>query len=88
MQHFINMCNDIKTTSPNSDGLFIVEDIANSGAEEEWKLATDILKQSNIENVYMAVGNHDLYGGSYINQINLFYKYANTDSLYYVKEIN
>lgn len=43
MQHFINMCNDIKTTSPNSDGLFIVEDIANSGAEEELKLATDIL---------------------------------------------
>ena len=88
-KHFVKMCNDIVKISPNSDGLFIVGDIANSGRESEWQKAVELAKTVNgLPQVYYSLGNHDLYFGSYNTQAGYFKKYANTDSVYYEKEIN
>ncbi len=82
------MCNDIVSNS-NSDGVIIVGDIANSGRENEWQEAINIANSVNgMPNIYYSLGNHDLYFGDYNTQVGYFKKYAETDSVYYEKQIN
>ena len=87
-EHYLNMCNDIVNNS-NSDAVVVVGDIANSGREYEWQEAIRISNSvEGMPNIYYSLGNHDLYMGDYNTQVNYFKKYANTDSIYYEKEIN
>ncbi len=87
--HLKSMAEDIVSTCPTSDALIVVGDIANSGQESEWQKNAEILNSvSGIPSTYYAIGNHDLYNGSYKTQIGYFYKYANVQSVYYEKEIS
>lgn len=87
--HLLAMCEDILTVSPNSSGIFVVGDIANSGRRYEWELANSIFNSfENLPNVYYSLGNHDLYGNeSYDTLIRNFYDFARVDSVYYEKII-
>lgn len=87
--HLKLMAEDIVSTCPNSNALIIAGDIANSGQECEWQKNAEILNSvTGLPSIYYSVGNHDLYNGSYKTQIEYFYKYANTQSVYYDMEIN
>ena len=86
--HLKSMAEDIVSVCPGSDALIIVGDIANSGQESEWKKTAEILGGvSGLPSVYYALGNHDLYEGSYKTKIGYFYNYANVQSVYYEKVI-
>ncbi len=86
--HLKSMAEDVVSVCPNSDALIVVGDIANSGQESEWKKNAEILGGvSGLPNVYYALGNHDLYEGSYKTKIGYFYNYANVQSVYYEKVI-
>ena len=86
--HLKSMAEDIVSVCPGSDALIIVGDIANSGHESEWKKTAEILGGvSGLPSVYYALGNHDLYEGSYKTKIGYFYNYANVQSVYYEKVI-
>lgn len=86
--HLLMMARDIVSVCPDSQALIAVGDIANSGRDYEWQKAADILASvSGLPPIYYAIGNHDLYLGSYNTQIGYFYKYAGVRSVYYEKEI-
>ncbi len=89
-EHLKEMLKDFENVNKGeSTNTIVVGDIANSGSEREWEEANSLLTNSNIiNNVYYSLGNHDLYGGSYDNQINYFYKYSKQDSVYYKVEID
>lgn len=94
--HFASLLADIQTRS-NQQGLFIVGDVVDHGNEAEWLRFNELLSEYGLSvgdgNVHLAVGNHDLYNGTthnagdYQTQIDLFKTYANTDSVYYSREI-
>lgn len=87
-EHYLDMCNDI-VANGNSDALIVVGDIANSGRENEWQEAIRLSNSVNgMPNIYYSLGNHDLYLGDYNTQVGYFKKYAETDSVYYEKQIN
>ncbi len=88
-KHFLDMCNDIVKTSPNSQGIFVVGDIANYGRTYEWNQMFNLANSvENLPQLYFSLGNHDLYGSeSYEMQVKTFFKYAQTDCVYYEREI-
>lgn len=87
--HLRSMAEDVVATCPDGDALIVVGDVANSGQESEWIKNADILGGvAGLPSVYYAVGNHDLYNGSYDKQIGYFKMYAKVDSVYYEKEIS
>ncbi len=76
-KQYQKLLSDIVKLSPKSIGLFISGDIANGGALAEWK-AFQSLNESvaGAPNCYVAIGNHDLYNGSYSAKLEQFLKYA------------
>ncbi len=76
-KQYQKLLSDIVKLSPKSIGLFISGDIANSGALAEWK-AFQSLNESvaGAPNCYIAIGNHDLFNGSYSVKLDQFLKYA------------
>ncbi len=71
------MLGDIVSISPDSKGLFIVGDIANTGNKAEWAVFDKLHKSvSGAPAYYLALGNHDLYNGAYDEKIAEFLKYA------------
>lgn len=89
-EHFLSMCRDIAANSPNSSGVFVVGDIANSGRESEWKHTKELISSvGGAPEFYFSLGNHDLYGSeSYSSLLQNFLTYANTDCVYYEKTVN
>lgn len=89
-EHFLKMANDIVANSPNSDGIFVVGDIANSGRKVEWEHTKELMDGvPNLPNMYFSLGNHDLYGSeSFDTLVQNFYDFAKTDKVYYEKTIN
>lgn len=89
-EHLKEMLKDFENVNKGkSTNTIVVGDIANSGSEREWEEANSLITNSSIiNNVYYSLGNHDLYGGSYDNQVNYFYKYSKQDSVYYKVEID
>lgn len=89
-EHLKEMLKDFENVNKGkSTNTIVVGDIANSGSEREWEEANSLLTNSTIiNNVYYSLGNHDLYGGSYDNQVNYFFKYSKQDSVYYKVEID
>ena len=62
-RNFAKALEDVKTVSgENSDGVFIVGDVTESGREEEWELVDGLVQSAGMENsVYYMLGNHDYY---------------------------
>ncbi len=89
-KQFVEMLRDIVKISPNSVGLFISGDIANSGNKQEYenfvKLHESVI---GAPAYYMAIGNHDLYNGSLADKTAQFLSYAklpdgkNPESVHY-----
>ncbi len=76
-KHYKAMLQDIVKISPDSRGLFIVGDIANTGNATEWTLFDRLHKSvTGAPSYYIALGNHDLYNGDYTVKIAEFLKYA------------
>lgn len=89
-EHLLAMANDIAKNSPNSSGIFVVGDIANSGRQTEWEHAKQLFESvPDLANRYFAIGNHDLYGSETYNELlNNYFNYAKTDKVYYDRLIN
>lgn len=89
-EHFSMMLNDA-VSRKNNDGIFINGDIADTGNEAEYQKMFEIVNETAnfSKNIYLGLGNHDLYDGSthnpgdYKTQIELFKKYAGVQSPYY-----
>ena len=75
--HFTMMLNDIKANSPDSIGIFINGDIADTGSSADfdkvWQLYNAAGGSSELPVMHMAVGNHDWFKGNPDDQ---FQKYA------------
>lgn len=90
-EHFVDMLQDVVKNDPNTQGVFVVGDTADTGREAEYiKMRELIASVNNAPEIHLALGNHDLSGGSYQEQVKLFTKYAglNFDKAYYDKTIN
>ena len=68
--HFKMILEDIKANSPNSQGIFINGDIANTGSEDEFKMMYNLYIEAvnagngNLPKIHMATGNHDWLKGN------------------------
>lgn len=80
-RHFAALLEDIKANSPDSIGLFVNGDIANSGSELEYQNMQAIIRAAGkgIPKLYFAMGNHDYFGTSDARQIQLFLQYTGTE---------
>lgn len=89
-KHFIDMLHDVVENSPNSDGVFVVGDIANSGRDYEYKHTQELISQvADAPDMYFSIGNHDLYGDeSFETLVSNYYEFANTNSVYFERVIN
>lgn len=89
-EHLNEFVSDLANVNGDKKTPVIVDgDIANSGSKEEWRSADSILRGGSLINsVYYSLGNHDLYGGNYADQVKYFYEYAKEDSVYYKIEID
>lgn len=78
-QHFSQMLEDVKLNSPDSMGIFINGDIANTGKEAEFKKVYDLYNRAKyagngtLPDIHLAIGNHDWIAGNPNDQ---FQKYA------------
>ncbi len=88
--HFLAMANDIVKNSPDSNGIFVVGDIANSGRKVEWEHTKELMDSvENLPDMYFSLGNHDLYGSeSFGTLVQNFYEFAKTDKVYYERTVN
>ena len=98
-EHFIMMLNDIKENSPESIGIFIAGDIANTGSEAEFKKIYNMYYSvantvDNFPEIHMSIGNHDWMKGNPDNQFQKYVKIFNRNlskqpkTVYYDEEIN
>lgn len=77
--HFTKMLEDVQTNSPNSIGIFIGGDIANSGAAAEYQKVLNLYYQAlnngkgDLPELHIGIGNHDWMNGNPNGQ---FQKYA------------
>ena len=75
--HFQKMLQDVKANSPDSIGIFINGDLANTGIEDEYIKIYSMWREANTDkslpNLHVSIGNHDWYGG---NPNKLFQKYV------------
>ena len=99
-KHFVDMLEDIKENSPNSIGIFVNGDIANTGSDAEYKMVYNLYYQEktqgdgNLPNLHISIGNHDWMAGNPSSQ---FQKYAHMyndnideqpNGVYYEEEVN
>ena len=86
--NFRKALEDIVTVSPDSDGVFIVGDVADDGREASWNLTEEIAESvEGLPKVYYMLGNHDLYNAGYEEVIKPYQKLMGlTDKVYYEAE--
>ena len=97
-KHFGQMLNDIKTYSPESAGIFINGDIANTGSEAEFQMVYDLYQNSlseggTLPRIHMAIGNHDWLKGNPSKQFQKWAKILNgsieqPENVYYDEVVN
>ncbi|MCR5173074.1 MAG: cell wall-binding repeat-containing protein [Oscillospiraceae bacterium] len=84
-QHFAQMLEDIKINSPDSVGIFINGDIANTGSNEEFQKVYNLWQRAQnagngtVPNIHMSIGNHDWIQGNPNNQFQKWAKILNPD---------
>lgn len=90
---------DVANSKSDLDAILIVGDIAENGLKEEYKIVSDHLKGTNVDNYIMAVGNHDVRLRAYKQVVKRFTGFQNElnaaaesdlviDKLNYTYEIN
>lgn len=96
--HFNMMLQDVIANSPDSIGIFINGDIANTGKETEYRKVYDMYQRAQSESgnalpgIHISIGNHDWMGG---NPSSLFQRYAayfngsieQPENVYYDEEV-
>ncbi len=84
-QHFSQMLEDVKANSPDSVGIFINGDIANTGSNEEYQKVYNLYQRAlaadngKLPYIHMAIGNHDWIQGNPGNQFQKWVKIYNND---------
>ena len=98
-QHFMQMLEDVKTNSPESIGIFINGDIANTGSGAEYLNVYNMHQQvknsgeGNLPNLHISIGNHDWMAGNANGQFQKYAKIFNDslaekpETVYYDEEI-
>ena len=98
-QHFKQMLEDIKHNSPDSKGMFINGDIANTGSEDEFKMVYNMYMNSvnagdgTLPKIHMAIGNHDWMKGNPSKQFQRYVRIFNDaveqpEEVYYDEVVN
>lgn len=83
--HFTQMLQDVKKNSPDSIGIFIGGDIANSGAEAEYNKVYNLYMQEankgdgQLPYLHIGIGNHDWIQGNSGNRFQRYAKVFNPD---------
>lgn len=75
--NFKTMLTDATQNSPNSVGIFVCGDIADHGQPAEYRQLVAL--HASVEGAppyFLAIGNHDFYGGGYADRIGQFLKHA------------
>ena len=92
--HFKQMLEDVRDNSPKSSGIFINGDMANTGAEDEYKKIAELYYSLNgLPDIHMSIGNHDWIKGNPNNQfqkyVGIFNKRVSPpENVYYDEWIN
>ena len=99
-QHFRQMLEDVKENSPDSMGIFINGDIANTGSEAEFKMVYSMYTESQaagngkLPEIHMSIGNHDWIKGNPDSQFQKYVKILNPklkeqpENVYYDEVVN
>jgi 3',5'-cyclic AMP phosphodiesterase CpdA len=75
--NFGRLLDDIGSVCPESSGIFIVGDMADSGNRQEYENMMEIYgARKGLPSLYLAIGNHDLYNGTLEDQTKQFLEYA------------
>lgn len=81
--HFKQMLNDVKANSPDSIGIFVNGDIANSGHKNEYEKMYSMYSEAiaaggSLPEIHMAIGNHDWMQGNPDGQFQKYVAKFNT----------
>ncbi len=80
-KHFEMLLDDVNKNSPDSLGVFINGDIANTGKQAEYQKVYNIFKEAKAKNnnlkLHLAIGNHDWMKGNPNSQFQVFAKLFN-----------
>lgn len=98
-QFFDAACEDVANAGSGVDALVIAGDIAENGLLCEYQYVTDHLKNANVDNFLITVGNHDVRLKSYKTAVKNFSRFVNglnesvgssltIDKLHYSYDIN
>lgn len=83
--HFTQMLQDVKANSPDSIGIFIGGDIANSGSDAEYTKVYNLYQQEvdkgdgRLPYLHIGIGNHDWMQGNAGNRFQRYAKVFNPD---------
>ena len=98
--HFTMMLEDVQANSPDSIGIIINGDIANTGAKAEYQkvlslyYATKNNGQGDLPELHLSIGNHDWYSGNPNKQFQYYVSMFNSnlskqpETVYYDEVIN
>ncbi|MGO4271491.1 metallophosphoesterase, partial [Paenibacillus sp. TAF58] len=72
--NFIRALQDIRATSPDSQGIMHVGDMTNNGKQTEFETMTQILKdhKEGLPPIYFTYGNHDVRWADFDTQMSYF----------------
>lgn len=76
-QPFDAACEDISQAGSGVDALAVAGDICENGLLAEYQYVTDRIKNANVDNFIMAVGNHDVRLKMYRHTLNTFTRFTN-----------
>ncbi|NRF92421.1 metallophosphoesterase [Paenibacillus frigoriresistens] len=84
-QNFIQALQDIRATSPDSQGIMHIGDMTNNGKQSEFETMTQILKdhKEGLPPFYFTLGNHDVRWADFDTQMSYFTTSTGIDKKYY-----
>ncbi|NOU71876.1 metallophosphoesterase [Paenibacillus sp. LMG 31458] len=84
-QNFIQAIQDIRATSPDSQGIMHIGDLTNNGKQTEFETMTQILKdhREGLPPIYFTYGNHDVRWADLDTQMSYFTASTGMDKKYY-----
>lgn len=84
-QNFIQALQDIRATSPDSQGIMHIGDMTNNGKQAEFETMTQILKdhREGLPPIYFTYGNHDVRWADFSTQMSYFTTSTGIDKNYY-----
>ncbi|MCY9695271.1 metallophosphoesterase family protein [Paenibacillus alginolyticus] len=84
-QNFIQALQDIRATSPDSQGIMHIGDMTNNGKQSEFETMAQILKdhKEGLPPFYFTLGNHDVRWADFDTQMSYFTTSTGIDKKYY-----